>query len=564
MIRIQNLKYAYPGSDTLILDGADLEIRRGDFVAIVGNNGCGKSTLCKTINGLIPHFISGRYEGKVIVDGVDTSDEEIGHLAMKVGYVYQDFENQIVRPTVLDEASYACMNYAFEDYLERGRKALKQCGIDGKENSFIWQLSGGQLHLLALAGAISLEPDVIILDEPVAQLDPYHADLIYKKLKELNQKHNKTVIVVEHHTEYIAEYCNKVVLMKDGKVEWSLPVKDALSKVDELESCNIYPPQITVAAALAAERNEYPDKEMILPSTLEDGVKFFSEYVFNGEKCEMTNKKTTDGEYDIVFENTTVSYRNIHGEKIRIFDDFNLKIKRGEKIALIGSNGAGKSTLMKVITGLVKPSGGNVKVKDMDVRKTRTEALSRYVSMVYQNPEDMFIKESIEKDIAYAMEARKYGSAEKRTEEMLCKFKLTDIRKKDGRMLSGGQMRRASLAIGAALKPQILLLDEPTANLDIATRKEILRTLEDMDDITETVIIATHDMQLVCEWAERVIVLSDGKIIADGSVNEVFGNSEVRDKAGIRPPEIFELGQRLDENAFCYTVDDFIKMFKKK
>ena len=207
IIEIEDLTYTYPGAETPILDHVNLQVEKGDFLAIVGNNGCGKSTLCKTLNGLIPHFITGEFSGRVLVDGVNTLEADVGALAKKAGYVYQDFENQIVRPTVLDDASYACLNYAMGDYEKRGKEALALCGLEGREQDYVWSLSGGQTHLLALAGAVSLGPEVLILDEPIAQLDPGHADRIDGVLKELNEKHGKTILVIEHHTEYIADYC---------------------------------------------------------------------------------------------------------------------------------------------------------------------------------------------------------------------------------------------------------------------------------------------------------------------------------------------------------------------
>ena len=175
----------------------------------------------------------------------------------------------------------------------------------------------------------------------------------------------------------------------------------------------------------------------------------------------------------------------------------------------------------------------------------------------------MFIKDSIERDIAYAMQARGQSDAEERTGQLLERFRLAELKDRDGRLLSGGQMRRASLAIGIALNPGILLLDEPTANLDIATRKEIMRTLKDMKDITETVMIATHDMQLVCEWAERIIVLYQGNVIADGTRDEIFGNQSMTKTVGIRPPEIFSMGRALEPTALCYTVDEFLQSFQE-
>ena len=149
-VEIHSLTYTYPGADRPTLKDISLQIEKGDFLAVVGNNGCGKSTLCKVLNGLIPHFITGDFRGQVQVEGLDTLKSDVGSLAQKVGYVYQDFENQIVRPTVLDDASYACLNYGFSDYPDRGRQALRQCGLEGREEEYIWQLSGGQTHLCLL------------------------------------------------------------------------------------------------------------------------------------------------------------------------------------------------------------------------------------------------------------------------------------------------------------------------------------------------------------------------------------------------------------------------------
>ena len=558
-IEIKNLTYSYPGASAPTLKDINLEIEKGDFLAIVGNNGCGKSSLCKVMNGLIPHFITGEFQGDVLVGGISTLESDIGTLAQKVGYVYQDFENQIVRPTVLDDASYACMNYGMKDYKERGMKALELCGLTGRENDYVFQLSGGQTHLLALAGAVSLGPEVLILDEPIAQLDPRHADLIYEILKDLNENQGKTIIVIEHHTEYIGDYCKNVLLLKDGRVEWKLPAREALSRVEELQASNIFPPQVTLAAYELEKKGKIPSAREY-PSTVEEGKKAFRRLTFRDQYMEYQirqKKRETSVEY----KHAAVSYRSVKGEPRKIFEDLNLEISRGEKIALIGSNGAGKSTLMKMMTGLLKPSSGEVLIKDISTRNAKPENLSKYVSLVYQNPEDMFIKDSIENDISFAMKARGIDNWEERTSQLLERFRLTELKDRDGRLLSGGQMRRASLAIGIALNPEILLLDEPTANLDIATRKEIMRTLNDMKDITETVMIATHDMQLVCEWAQRIIVLSQGKIIADGTRDQIFGNQEAVKTAGIRPPEIFTMGQVLDKRAFCYTVDEFLKGF---
>ena len=560
-VEINHLTYSYPGAAQSTLNNISLQIEKGDFLAVVGNNGCGKSTLCKVLNGLIPHFITGDFHGEVRVEGRNTLDSDVGSLAQKVGYVYQDFENQIVRPTVLDDASYACLNYAFPDYLERGKAALGQCGLDGREGEYVWQLSGGQTHLLALAGAVSLSPDVLILDEPIAQLDPMHADQIYEVLKELNQTHGKTIIVIEHHTEYIADYCKHVLLMKDGRVQWLLPTKDALQHVEELEACNIFPPQVTQAAHRLQRAGTLP-ADAPLPTTVAEGKQAFSPLHYHSADSPAPARPASETKA-VSFQNVSLSYRSVKGQPRIVFDGLNLDIRTGEKVALIGSNGAGKSTLMKMMVGLLRPQAGTVSLFEQPIGEKKAEDLSRQISLVYQNPEEMFIKDSIRADIAYAMQVRGVPDWQARTDALLDRFRLTDLQQRDGRLMSGGQMRRASLAIGVALEPGILLLDEPTANLDIATRREIMGVLEDMKDIIQTAVIATHDMQLVCQWAERIIVLCGGRVVADGSRDEIFSRQDLAELVGIRPPEIFSMARTLDPSARCYTIEEFAGCFRE-
>ena len=559
-VEIHSLTYTYPGAACPTLKDISLQIEKGDFLAVVGNNGCGKSTLCKVLNGLIPHFITGDFQGQVQVEGLDTLKSDVGALAQKVGYVYQDFENQIVRPTVLDDASYACLNYGFADYLARGRQALRQCGLEGREEEYIWQLSGGQTHLLALAGAVSLSPDVLILDEPIAQLDPMHADRIYEVLRQLNEVHGKTIIVIEHHTEYIADYCKHVLLMKDGQVRWMLPTVQALQHVEELESCSIFPPQVTQAAHRLHRAGRLP-ADAPLPTTVAEGTQAFSRLTYHPVPAVPTHR--AEGPAAVSFQNVSLSYRSVKGAPRTVFDGLDLEIREGEKVALIGSNGAGKSTLMKMMVGLLRPQSGTVSLLGAPIGEKKAEDLSRQISLVYQNPEQMFIKDSIRADIAYAMQVRGVADWQSRTDALLEHFRLRELADRDGRLMSGGQMRRASLAIGVALEPGILLLDEPTANLDIATRREILTVLEDMKGLIRTAVIATHDMQLVCQWAERIIVLRGGQVVADGSRDEIFSRSDLAALVGIRPPEIFTMARALDENALCYTIDEFVDRFEE-
>ena len=560
-VTLTDVTFTYPGAAAPTLRHVDLDVPEGDFLAIMGANGCGKSTLCKTMNGLIPQFIVGDLSGSITVCDTDAATAQIGELAQRIGYVYQDFENQLVRPTVLDEASFACLNYAFDDYLERGMRALELCGLAERADSYIWQLSGGQKHLLALAGAIALGPDIIVLDEPVAQLDPYHARQTYEVLRDLNENHGKTIIVIEHHTDFIAEYCKSAALMHNGTIAWTLPAHEALQRIEDLEASDVHPPQIALAARELKRVNALAERAP-LPTTVDEGFAAFANIPFVPPRSACDKKQAETPSIPAVsFRGVDVSYRSVKGEPRSVFRNLDLDIRQGEKIALVGSNGAGKSTLMKLMCGLVRPQAGEVLLDGTPTRDLGPDELSETISLVYQNPEQMFIKDSIRADIEFAMRARGVTDAQRRADELLARFRLTELADRDGRLMSGGQMRRASLAIGIALDPPILLLDEPTANLDIGTRQEIIGLVADLRGVTDTVVIATHDMQLVCQFADRIIVLCDGEVIGDGTPDEIFMDADIVARSGIRPPEIFAMGQALDCSAACYTLDDFLSCF---
>ncbi|RLL43686.1 ABC transporter ATP-binding protein [Oceanobacillus piezotolerans] len=553
LISIENVTFQYPGAEKPVLKDVSLTIEEGEFIAIMGSNGSGKSTLCKLLNGLIPHYYVGDFSGKVTVNGLETSEHKVAELSHQVGYVYQDFENQLVRPRVLEDASFAPLNYGLSDYKERGKRALMRVGFVGHEDEFIWQLSGGQKHLLALAGAIALEPNILIIDEPVAQLDPQHAEEIYEVLKVLNERDGVTIIVIEHHTEFIAEYCDQAVLMHDGEVVWKRPVREALVAVEELYSKQIYPPQVTQAAY-------HLNPEDTLPIKLQEGIQHFTVHEEKGSAVSQEMKIETESL--VTFEDVHFSYKTINRKKKKILKGLHVTLQKGDRIALVGNNGAGKSSLMRLMTGLVKPEKGKVNVKGLDTRDYPPERFADLVTYIYQNPEEMFIEDNVRKDVEFFLKARKVENYERQVDSILAQFELTDLQDRDSRLMSGGQQRRASLAIGVAMNPSIILLDEPTANLDIATRKHITKLIHSLKEQVEAVVIATHDMQLVAEWANRIIVMKDGEIIHDGNRESVFFNHKLLELAGLKAPQILELSRMLGME-LQYSVDDFVAAYRK-
>lgn len=569
IIALREVHFQYPGAEGTALHNIHLTIQPGEFIAIAGTNGSGKSTLCKCLNGLIPNYYVGDLSGSIEVAGLTAAEETVSSLSRKVAYVFQDFENQLVRPTVYDEACFAPLNYGFADYKERGLRALSMLGIEQLKEQWIWQLSGGQKHLTALAGALSLDPDIIIVDEPVAQLDPFHARLIYDKLKILNEQYGKTIIVIEHHTEFIADYCHKVVLMDCGTIRWVKPVQEALSAVDELAALHILPPQVTMAVRDSEAAGMHsPKGGQLYPITVDEAASYFRKVLaqpFIVEDSSFINEQNNNTIYPkkqlITFTDVSYAYKTITRDMHPVIRDMSISFYEGDRIALVGNNGAGKSTLLKLMSGIRRPSTGRLEVCGHMTKQASPELLSDFVSYIYQNPEEMFIEDSIRKDIEYFLKARSIPDYRSFVDGILDRLRLTDLQERDGRLLSGGQQRRATLAIGLAMRPTVMLLDEPTASLDASSRREMTEMLAQLQNQVKTTIIATHDMQLVAEWANRVIVMHNGRVALDTDQRSLFSHTAVLEKAGLIAPQIALLSQQLGIEPPCLSVAEFTARF---
>lgn len=561
IIELSNVTFRYPGAQSDSLTQVTITIERGDFIAIVGSNGSGKSTLCKCFNGLIPNYYFGDIEGTVKINGRYTTEQSVSELSKHVAYVFQDFENQLVRPTVYDEVCFAPLNFGYENYRERGLKALQMLEIEHLKSEWIWQLSGGQKHMTALAAALALEPEVIVVDEPVAQLDPAHARVIYEKLKILNERFGKTIVVIEHHTEFIADYCRNMILMESGgRVRWKKSVAEGLSAVSELSAMNIQPPQVTQAFHVIHPLDDrHHLKEY--PVTISQAVDYWEPMV-NGhhQSYDMSDRKASApaNEPIVRIQRVSSGYTGIDHKKKPILRELDLNIHEGDRIALVGNNGAGKSTLLRLISGIRRPWEGTVTVCGKNTREASPEQLADHVAFLFQNPEEMFIADNIRQDIAYFLNARKKEGVEPFIDEVLQRFKLIDLQTRDGRLLSGGQQRRATLAIGMAMTPTIMLLDEPTASLDIASRREMTMLFDQLHDRVKAVIVATHDMQLVADWANRVIVLHEGRILLDTDSQTLFQQKAVLERASLIAPQIVQLSNQLGISPACLSVDQFV------
>jgi len=560
VIEVRDLSFRYPGAERDTLRNVDLTIERGDFVAIVGGNGSGKTTLCKTFNGLVPHYWSGEFAGSVTVGGEDTVDSSVARLSWSVGYVYQDFQNQLVRPTVRDEVAFGPINFGFEDHAERTAEALEAVGIAHLADRFVWQLSGGQAHRVALASVLALRPEVIVVDEPVAELDPAAAHDVYERLTDLNRERGITVITIEHHAEFIAEYARSVVLMSDGAPVWHLPADEALARAGELAEHGIPAPQVVDAlrrvgvAGVARSVDEAAQKlreQLPAPS----GPAASSGAGSSGPAPRATTP--------VVVETRGAShgYRSVSGAIEPVIDDLSLTLRAGERVALIGGNGSGKTTLMRLLAGIQVPRSGDVLLEGGNTRSKRASRLAERAAYLYQHPERMLLTSSVRSDVELFPRSRREPIDI--VDRILERVRLTDFADRDGRTLSGGQQRRATLAIGLAMQPALLLLDEPTASLDVASRDDVIAMLAELSDQISCAVIATHDMHLVAEWATRVIALERGRVVADTTPRELFADAEVLSRARLVPPQVTQLGDVLGMRPLPLTVDEFAAAYEQ-
>ncbi|KOX10829.1 ABC transporter ATP-binding protein [Nocardiopsis sp. NRRL B-16309] len=558
-IEVSGLTFRYPGADDDSLRGVDLRIERGDFVAVIGGNGSGKTTLCKSFNGLVPHYWSGTFDGSVRVLGQDTRDLTVGALSHLVGYVYQDFGNQLVRPTVRDEVSFAPVNFGRPDHHERTEEAMGLLGVAHLADRFTWQLSGGQQHLVALASVMALRPGVIVVDEPVAELDPARAELIYAALADLNTRLGTTVVVIEHHAEFVARHARSVVLMADGAPVWHLPTRQALARAEELDAHGIPAPQVVrVAQSL--------DPSGPVPLTVTECVDRLRERGLAAAVADAPREGGDPGPPGPVtatapvaeLSGVTHGYREVGGDLSLVLKGLDLTLREGDRVALVGGNGAGKSTLLRLLTGLKVPREGTVRVGGTDTRTTSAAALADRVCYLYQRPEQMFLKDSVREDVAMFPTGRGAADAAALVEEVLERVRLAGLAHRDGRLLSGGQQRRATLGIGLAMRPALLLLDEPTSSLDTASRDAVTAMLAALSGSIRCTVVATHDMHLVAEWADRVVVLQGGRVAADTDPAGLFADEELMAAVGLVPPQVVQVGAGIGMSPVPLSVAELL------
>ena len=521
MINIKNLTFKYSNSNKKALDDISLEINDSEFVLITGPSGCGKTSLCRCINSLIPSFHGGQISGSVMVQNIDATVTPTNEIAKKVGMVFQDPENQLVAIDVEREIAFGLENFGFSKTIiaKRIEEVLDTVGINHLRHRQISSLSGGEKQKTAIASVLVLHPEIILLDEPTSELDPKGAEEVIQLVRRLNEDLGLTVILVEHRIDRVLQFIDRLIVMDKSRIIFDDEPQEWINNMNN--SIEIGLPPITRLSKQIREK-EYTK----IPFSIKQGRQYFSN-IFKEKKWNKISykKPITNNSGEYVARINKLWYKYPDGPTA--LKDINIEIKSGEFVSLIGRNAAGKTTLAKMLNGLLIPSKGKVMIKGLDTKKVNVENLAKHVGYVFQDPNLHLFADTVEEEITFMMNNLNFSknNVEKTLNKMLKKFNLEYCKNSYPRSLSSGEKQRIAIASVLSGKPQILILDEPTRGLDYKIKKDLMNYLIDYKKSGGTVILISHDIEIIAEFGERVILMSEGRIIADADKHQILSNS---------------------------------------
>ena len=576
MIRAEQVRFQYKKRDVdgnviateEILKGVDLTIKKGEFIALLGRNGSGKTTFSKQLNAILRPS-----EGTVTVDEMGTRDaEKLYDIRQHVGMVFQNPDNQMVAANVEEEVAFGPENLGMESdtIVARVKQALEQVRMWKRRKTAPNHLSGGQKQRIAIAGILAMHPDYIVLDEPTAMLDPKGRKEVMEALQRLNQEQEMTVILITHDMEEAA-LASRVILLADGQMRFD-------GRPEKFFGADALLAEMGMEAPLSYRVRKLIDSDVfekkiggarVEEATIDKREKV-AEYDKTGREWEASselvdkkkNKKAeaeTDEKNQDLLSLQHVSYIYSPGtayEKVAL-DDVNLSLGKGEIVGLAGHTGSGKSTMIQLLNGLLKPTGGTVTFegKDIHAKGYSGNYLRSKVGMVFQYPEHQMICDTVWEDVAFG--PGKQGltgeACETRVEEAL---RFVDLPEKyyqaSPLQLSGGQKRRVAIAGVLAMQPEYIILDEPAAGLDAAGKREIFDRIRRMSrEQGIGVLLVSHSMEDLAEYADRIIVLDDGKKILDDRPVEVFAERETLETCGLDVPEAVKFADRLRAEGYA-------------
>ena len=556
-IEVENLKYRYPNTKKLALDGLQFQIEKGSFVGIVGENGAGKSTLCQAFSGLVPQFFKGAYGGKVMIGNQDAAKTPVSGLCRTVGLVFQNPFNQLsgAKETVFEEIAFGLQNFGVprEEMIRRVQEVMELLDISEYKERNPFDLSGGQMQRVALAGILAMQPEVIVLDEPTSQLDPAGSEEVFAAVDKL-AKSGITIIMVEQKLEKLAEYCDQILLLHQGKqIAFDTP-EQIFSRTD-LEKYGVQPPAYTRVCKALGIRNE----NGCYPASLKDTMKWKEQFPAETdfEKICKNSDAEWGGEEERkeIFKTEHLKFRYL--EQVPVLEDVNLLLD-GRATAIVGQNGAGKTTLVKLLKGLLKPVGGFIYYAGEDMAGKTVAMLAEEVGYVFQNPDDQIFKYHVIDEVMFGPQniGMSKEQAKNRAMEALKTVGLEALAEENPYDLELSQRKLVAIASVLAMDTKVLILDEPTIAQDWKGRRLLQKIIRTLQKQGKMVIAILHDMDFVAECFERVIVMAHGKVLADGRKEEVFARKEVLEQARIDQPYLTKLCSMLGYEKLYFSLKE--------
>ena len=538
-ISFNQFTFQYDAQAEATLKDISFDIAKGEKVLILGPSGSGKSTLAQCLNGIIPNIHKGQAQGQVRIDGQDIFKQSIYDKSQLVSTVLQDPDGQFIGLTVAEDLAFALENDCADQSEMKDKVALwaERLDLTSLLNHRPQDLSGGQKQRVSLAGVLIDESPILLFDEPLANLDPKSGQETIDLIDKIHKEVGATTIIIEHRLEDVLyRPVDRILLVNEGELIFNGSPDELLSSTLLLENGIREPLYVTVLRQLGFDTRSAQNLSQLDALDLSDLA--LPDRV-------LKDKKDSSSDSILKVEGLSVSY----GDNPAIIEDLSFSLKKGERLAIVGKNGAGKSTLAKALCGFV-PSQGKLTYKGQDISQDSIAERSERIGFVLQNPNQMISQTMIFDEVALGLRLRGIEEAEveERVYEVLKTCGLYSFRKWPISALSFGQKKRVTIASILVLKPEIIILDEPTAGQDYKTYTDIMNFLDSLQKQGHTIVMITHDMQLMLEYSDRCLVVVEGKIIADDKPVTILNQKDLLESANLKQTSLYTLGQKLSSD----------------
>ena len=538
-ISFNQFTFQYDAQAEATLKDISFDIAKGEKVLILGPSGSGKSTLAQCLNGIIPNIHKGQAQGQVRIDGQDIFKQSIYDKSQLVSTVLQDPDGQFIGLTVAEDLAFALENDCADQSEMKDKVALwaERLDLTSLLNHRPQDLSGGQKQRVSLAGVLIDESPILLFDEPLANLDPKSGQETIDLIDKIHKEVGATTIIIEHRLEDVLyRPVDRILLVNEGELIFNSSPDELLSSTLLLENGIREPLYVTVLRQLGFDTRSAQNLSQLDALDLSDLA--LPDRV-------LKDKRDSSSDSILKVEGLSVSY----GDNPAIIEDLSFSLKKGERLAIVGKNGAGKSTLAKALCGFV-PSQGKLTYKGQDISQDSIAERSERIGFVLQNPNQMISQTMIFDEVALGLRLRGIEEAEveERVHEVLKTCGLYSFRKWPISALSFGQKKRVTIASILVLKPEIIILDEPTAGQDYKTYTDIMNFLDSLQKQGHTIVMITHDMQLMLEYSDRCLVVVEGKVIADGNPVTILNQKGLLESANLKQTSLYTLGQKLSSD----------------